>query len=115
VRDRSTSRFGNGRNKYVDVNTKTPSIVQFFFPTNSITPVKIEQGDRRIVAQQCLETKPSKEYLDTVYALESNMQALVGVFKHLMKRKITNKNWIDDRPITEYYRYLQEADWSACS
>jgi hypothetical protein len=84
---------------------------RFVFTTNNSCPVRIEEGDRRFVVFECSNEKKG----NTAYFKEfgryinepSNQRA---VFEFLMNRDIINVDWINDRPFTELYNDIQEAN-----
>jgi hypothetical protein len=85
------------------------NINRIIFTTNNTCAVKIEEGDRRFVVLQCSdEMKGNKAYFDelTQYIEEPSHQK--AFFEYLQGIDISNIDWINDRPITELYRDIQE-------
>ena len=81
------------------------------FTTNNSTPVKIEDGDRRFVVFECSdEKKGNKEYFDKLVAYFNDEANQKAVFEYLKSIDLSKVDWINDRPITEIYRDIQEVN-----
>lgn len=84
---------------------------RFVFTTNNFCPVKIEEGDRRFVVFECSnEKKGDTAYFKDFAKYINDPANQKAVYEYLMKRDISNVDWINDRPITELYSDIQEAN-----
>lgn len=84
---------------------------RFIFTTNNFCPVKIEEGDRRFVVFECSnEKKGNTEYFKEFASYINNKENQKAVYEFLMNRDISKVDWINDRPITEMYNDIQEAN-----
>lgn len=82
---------------------------RFIFTTNKQNPVKIEESDRRFVVFECSNEKTKDtQYFNELCAYfkePANQKAFFEYLKHL---DISNVDWINDRPITQLYKEIQD-------
>lgn len=79
--------------------------------TNNLNPIKITEQDRRnFVVKSSDEKLGDKEYFDNLVAYFEDEANQKAIFEYLKSIDISNVNWIRDRPITEIYRNIQEAN-----
>jgi hypothetical protein len=83
-----------------------------FFTSNNLNPaVKITEEERRnFIAKASDEKKGNKEYFDKLIAYfndEANQKAVFDYHKSIDLSKV---DWINDRPLTEIYRDIQETN-----
>lgn len=84
---------------------------RFIFTTNNFCPVKIEEGDRRFVVFECSkEKKGNTEYFKEFASYINNIENQKAVYDYLMQRDISKVDWINDRPFTDLYNDIQEAN-----
>jgi putative DNA primase/helicase len=87
---------------------------RWIFSTNNNTPVKVELGDRRFAIFECSNEKCKTETNDDLYfkRLSNAMKQKSlqkSFFDHLNSFDITNFDLIKNRPITEFYKEVQES------
>ena len=82
------------------------------FSNENGTPIQIEHGDRRHIAIECDNKKIEKDYIDNLIEALENKDILNSYINYL--KTIYNKNydWINNRPLTSYYRQLQSVNIS---
>lgn len=81
------------------------------FTSNNLNPVKITEGERRnFVVKASDEKKGNKEYFDSLIAYFNDEANQKAVFDYLKNIDLSKVDWINDRPITEIYRDIQEVN-----
>jgi hypothetical protein len=91
--------------KINDKNTKCKDVTSFLhlmFFTNNGFPVKIENGERRCVVLENLNSPPDKKYFDTLLTIVDHKPTLKLFYNYLMKIDLSKINWIADRPQNEF-------------
>jgi hypothetical protein len=86
--------------------------------TNNIISFKIENGQRRLTATEANNSIcNNKEYFDKLYSKIYSRDKhgeyvgkdfIAPFFDLLMRRNVSNKDWINSRVQTEYYKTLQD-------
>lgn len=86
--------------------------------TNNIISFKIENGQRRLTATEANNSIcNNKEYFDKLYSMIYSRDKhgeyvgkdfIAPFFDLLMRRNVSNKDWINSRVQTEYYKTLQD-------
>lgn len=77
---------------------------RFIITTNSITTALLDKNDRRYVLIDCNNEKSNdRDYFTNLYNILEDDGAMIGLYNYLKQVDITNVNWINDRPITEFY------------
>lgn len=103
-----TSKTLNYEKKGIDPITLR-NFNRLLFTTNNPNSLKIEQGDRRYAVFECSnEKKGNKAYFDELVNYFNKPSNQKAVFEYLQGLDISNVDWINDRPITELYRNIQE-------
>lgn len=104
-----TSKTLNYEKKGIDPITLR-NFNRLIFTTNNANSLKIEQGDRRYAVFECSnEKKGNKKYFDDLVAYFDEPDNQKAVFEYLKDYNISNVDWINDRPITELYKNIQES------
>jgi len=84
---------------------------RYLFFSNSFTPVKIEQSDRRYVVYKCTnEVQNNSDYFRALIQDFNNDGVVRSFYEFLMKRNIQDWNSILDRPITKVYKDIQSVN-----
>jgi hypothetical protein len=110
LKNHITSKHFNYEAKGVDPITLV-NINRFVFTTNNQTPIKIESGDRRYVVFQCSdEKKGNTKYFNELVKFFNEPSNQKAFYEYLKGININNVDWINDRPITELYKDIQEAN-----
>lgn len=76
---------------------------RWIFTTNNDLPIKISNSDRRFCLFETKSNKPSKEYINKLIKVFNDKNASFSFYKYLLSIDISNVNWENDRPITEFY------------
>jgi hypothetical protein len=93
-----------------------PSIVinnycRFIFSTNNPTAVKIEHSDRRFVIYKSNdELRNNKKYFNKLLKCTADEKVQKSFYDYLMSIDIENYDFINERPLTEIYRDMQEVN-----
>lgn len=108
-------------NEKFEKQRKERNYCSFGFLTNNEYSFYIEMSDRRNTATEgdnsiCNDTNYFNPLFEHVYGLDKNNEYinrdLIGkFFKFLIERNVENKDWVNTRPQTEYYRTLQESSY----
>ena len=81
---------------------------RLLFTTNNAQPITLDSSDRRMVL---LETNNAycgnKEYFDKLYRALVDPSVRVALLNYFRSVDISNVDWINDRPKTEFYRDIQ--------
>lgn len=93
------------------------NFARWIFTTNTTTPIKVEQKDRRFVLFECSNEKcivgdktgKNKLYFKRLAAAMEDQRVQYKFFKYLLNYDISNIDFIEDRPITELYKDVQQA------
>ncbi len=80
--------------------------------TNGETPIKIDSKDRRYTAHECDNKKISYEYVKKLIKTLDNKYILKAYVDYLKTKNFSEYDWIDNRPLTSYYRQLQSSNIS---
>lgn len=81
------------------------------FTSNNLNPVKITEEERRnFVVKASDEKKGNKEYFDNLIAYFKDEANQKAVFDYLKSIDLSKVDWINDRPITEIYKDIQETN-----
>lgn len=84
---------------------------RIIFTTNNACPIKIEEGDRRFVVFECSdELKGNTQYFNEFSQYIDDPANQRAFYEYLMKVDISKIDWINDRPITDLYKDIQEAN-----
>jgi hypothetical protein len=84
---------------------------RFFFTTNNSCPIRIEDGDRRFVVFECSnEMKGNTQYFKDFAKYINDPSNQKAVYEYLLNRDISGVDWINDRPFTELYNDIKEAN-----
>lgn len=103
-----TSEYDLCNSKNVKLQ-KVRSFCRYQFLTNSNFPIKIELEDRRYLVINNTLPKPEHEYFQAL-AAAWNEKAMKYLYKSLINREtfdVTGYNWIDNRPLTQYYEDMR--------
>lgn len=96
------------RAKFVKPRIETNNI-NWIALTNKHDSIQIEKGDRRFVVNKCSdECKSNTIYFNNIYAEIKSGQYDRAYYDYLMNRQIKIKHFQNERPITDYYKNLQE-------
>ena len=86
--------------------------------TNHEISVKIEEHCRRFVATEadnsiCNNRAIFDPLYENIYGIDENGKSngedyIAPFFDFLLKRNVLNKDWVKERPETEYYKTLKE-------
>ena len=88
----------------VDINNCSRMI----FFSNSETPVKIEQTDRRFMVSECSsDMKNNTAYFKALLAAFNNKKMVWSFAHFLLNRNIAEWDSVNDRPITNLYKQIQ--------
>lgn len=83
--------------------------INWVFFSNSSYPIKVEQSDRRFWAIECGDSHANDEkYFNE---LNDEIQSEVydrAFYEYLLKQDVENFSFVNNRPITEYYKSLKE-------
>jgi hypothetical protein len=94
-----------------DKNTKlkesVKSFTHFMYFTNNDFPIKIENKERRTFVVANLKDVPPKIYFDELGKAIVNKTALKLFYDHLMEQDISQVDWKNDRPETEFMEDLK--------
>jgi hypothetical protein len=83
--------------------------ITFYTCTNAHDSIKIEVGDRRFFANEISSArKGDTKYFSDLYKEINSKKYDRACYDFLMHRKIKIKSFQDERPITSYYKDLQE-------
>jgi len=87
------------------------NFARWIFTTNNETPIKIELSDRRFVVFECDSSvcKNTKYFKDLAEAFNDD-QIACSFYKALMSIDLSNFDPINDRPITEVYKDIQQVN-----
>jgi len=106
-------------NEKFEKQRKEKNYVSFAFLTNNDNSFYLEMSDRRNAGTEgdnsiCNDINYFRPLFDNVYGLDENDEYvnkdLIGrFFNFLMQRDVSNKDWVNTRPQTEYYKTLKEA------
>lgn len=81
----------------------------FFFTTNNMFAFKVNKSSRRYVLFKCSDEKVGNaEYFTELKAKMDDERNQLAFFNYLKGIDLSGVNWERDRPITEYYKSLQE-------
>ena len=84
---------------------------RYVFFSNNDTPIKIELGDRRFVVFECLgENANNPEYFDALFKELDDAVVMRKFYDYLMSRDISKWDSIRSRPISDYYKELQQVN-----
>ena len=76
------------------------------FASNSVTPVKVENSDRRFFAYNP-QKNLDQVFFNTWRTWVKNPQNQRSVYDHLMAIDLTQVDWIADRPVNNVYREMK--------
>jgi hypothetical protein len=81
---------------------------RMIFFSNSETPIKIEQTDRRFVVAECAsDMRNNTPYFKALLAAFNNKKLIWSFAQFLMNRNIAEWDSVNDRPITNLYKQIQ--------
>ena len=83
--------------------------LNFALSTNTSNPIKIDNEDRKWCVYD--SEKYSKKDFEFINLVKSDMKEPIVIkcfYEFLMRRNLTNKNWIASRPQTELYNDLKQ-------
>lgn len=92
-----------GLNQY-----EVPSFCRTMAFTNRDFPVFVREGDRRMVPIESEQKRPDKDYCGRLIMLKYNLKVLRLLYNHLMSINLENFNFVDDRPVTQFAKDLEE-------
>jgi hypothetical protein len=88
--------------------TDINNCARMLFFSNSETPIKIEQTDRRFVVSECSsDMKNNTVYFKALLAAFNNKKLIWSFAQFLMNRNIAEWDSVNDRPITNLYKQIQ--------
>lgn len=111
IKDMITRQYEPIRKMRTDLKDKTPSFCHYMMFTQKEFPVKIERGDRRFFPIEITQNIPDKEYFDRLASIVKenvNWNALRMLYNYLLAIEVSNVDWKNDRPFTEYMSDLME-------
>jgi hypothetical protein len=84
---------------------------RYLFFSNNLTPVKIEQSDRRYVVFKCANDVQNKtDYFDELISAFNNEGTIKSFFDFLNTRDISKWDSINHRPMTKAYADIKSAN-----
>lgn len=84
---------------------------RYVFFSNNDTPIKIELNDRRFVVFECLgDNANNREYFNALLTEMNDPVIMRQFYDFLMTRDITKWDPVHHRPISEYYKELQQVN-----
>jgi hypothetical protein len=88
--------------------TDINNCARMIFFSNSETPIKIEQTDRRFMVSECSsDMKNNTVYFKALLAAFNNNKMVWSFAQFLMNRNIAEWDSVNDRPITNLYKQIQ--------
>lgn len=103
-----TSKTFNFEEKGVSPVTLV-NLNRIIFTTNNSCPIKVEEGDRRYVVIKCSdEMKGNTQYFNEFGKYINDPANQKAFFEFLKGVDISQVDWINDRPITNIYKDIQE-------
>ncbi len=96
-----------GKDTYQSLN-----FARYFIFSNGQTPIQIEVGDRRFIAIDCDNSRISNEYVQELKANLEDDNIIAAYVEHLRAIHDPFFDWIEERPLTEYYKSLQSVNIS---
>ena len=77
---------------------------RFIFTTNNDNCMKMESGSRRFwVIDASSELKGNTEYFKDISSVIADPHSRFELYQNLLSRDISNRDWINDRPLTESF------------
>lgn len=92
-----------GLNQY-----EVPSFCRTMAFTNRDFPIFVREGDRRMVPIDSCQPRPDKDYCGRLVMLKYNLKVLRLLYNYLMSIDLGNFNFVDDRPVTQFSKDLEE-------
>ena len=90
---------GKGTNPY-----PVSCFSRFVFTTNVANCMRVTSDSRRFeIIETSSELKGNSDFFDHLSAIINSRRACHAIYQSLMARPITGVNWVNDRPITDYY------------
>lgn len=86
---------------------------RFIFTTNNDNCLKVSADNRRyVIIHASSELRGNTEFFKELSDLIDDASVLRSFFDFLMKRDISNVDWINDRPVTDYMLEMIDANLS---
>jgi hypothetical protein len=85
----------------------TKSFARYMFFTNNEFPIKVEKDDRRLFVSEITQPIPKKQYFDILVDHINDKDSVRSLYDHLMNIDISNVDWKNERPETEFMKDLQ--------
>jgi hypothetical protein len=105
-------------NEKFEKQRKEKDFTMYFLLTNNVISFSVETGDRRITATEsnnkiCNDKAYFDKLYQNIYGIDKNGECvgkdyIAPFFHFLLQRKVENKDWINTRVKTEYYKTLQD-------
>ena len=93
---------GKGTNAYT-----MNCFARFLFTTNNDNCLKVNPDSRRyVVIEVSSALKGQTEYFKRLSDLIDDRESRYAFYRYLMSRDISKIDWINDRPVTEYYMQM---------
>ena len=84
---------------------------RYLFFSNNLTPVKIEQSDRRYVVFKCANDVQNKtDYFDNLITAFKDQGTIKSFYEFLLNRDVSKWDSINHRPITKAYSDIKSAN-----
>jgi hypothetical protein len=94
--------------KGIDAYENRNCILYVFFTNNEVV-MKIDANERRFICIECDNSiATNKEYFDALYAEFNNDIYAKLFYDYLMKKDLSNFDFIKERPETNFYKSLRE-------